>query len=132
MTEDAERLVRGQKGDRGEQGIQGNRGEHGQPGLSVAVRRSLLFLFALAVVLAAGSLLWTAHEVRASQAAQQREEAVQHQAGVLLGQKLCITFSRLAALKPPAGNPAANPSRAYEQELHTTLDELGADVGCGH
>lgn len=132
MTEDAERLVRGQKGDRGEQGIQGNRGEHGQPGLSVAVRRSLLFLFALAVVLAAGSLLWTAHEVRASQAAQQREEAIQHQAGVVLEEKLCITFSRLAALQPPAGNPATNPSRGYDQELHATLDELGTDLGCTH
>ena len=132
MTEDAERLVRGQKGDRGAQGNQGNRGEHGTFGLTVAVRRSLLFLFALAVALAAGSLLWTAHEVRASQAAQQHEEAAQHQAGVLLGEKLCTTFSRLAALKPPAGDPAKNPSRAYDQELHATLDELGADVGCGH
>lgn len=130
-SEDAERLVvRGRKGDRGAQGNQGNRGEKGADGLSHPLRRALVFLFALAVLLAGAGLLWTSHEVRASQAAQQREQAAQQRAGVALGDKLCITFSRLAALKPPAGDPAKNPSRAYDQELHATLDELGADLGC--
>ena len=37
---------------------------------------------------------------------------------------------KLAANKPPAGNPETNPSRAYEQRQAVILDELGADLGC--
>ena len=40
------------------------------------------------------------------------------------------TFGKLAANKPPAGNPETNPSRAYEQRQAVILDELGADLGC--
>jgi hypothetical protein len=98
------------------------------------VRRALVFLFALSVVLGGLNLTWTAHEVHASQAAiqsaQQREQVLQRQAGIALGRKLCATFGALAALKPPPGNPRANPARAYEQEEHVTLDQLGADLGC--
>ena len=72
------------------------------------------------------------HASQASiQAAQQREEAEQRQAGVILEQKLCTTFGKLAANMPPAGNPRKNPSRAYDQNQHAILDELGTDLGCG-
>lgn len=128
-SESGERLIV-LRGAQGNQGNQGNRGAKGADGLSHPLRRALVFLFVLAALLAAGSLFWTSHEVRASQAAQQREQAAQQRAGVALGDKLCITFSRLAALQPPAGDPAKNPSRAYDQELHATLDELGTDLGC--
>jgi hypothetical protein len=97
-------------------------------------RRALVFLFALSMLLAAANLIWTAHTVHASQAAiqaaQSREQAAQQQAGELLGRRLCLTFGSLAALQPPAGNPAGNPSRAYLQDEHTTLVQLGADLGC--
>jgi hypothetical protein len=133
--EDSERLaVPGPRGPQGRQGNQGNRGEQGTTGLSVDVRRALVFLFALSVILAGANLLWTAHEVHASQAAiqasQRREQAMQQQAGAILGQKLCTTFGKLAANKPPAGNPRTNPSRAYDQNQHAILDELGTDLGC--
>lgn len=59
-----------------------------------------------------------------------RTATAQQRAGVVLGERLCTTFGRLAALKPPPGNPAVNPSRAYEQEEHATLDQLGTDLGC--
>ena len=49
---------------------------------------------------------------------------------MILEQKLCTTFGKLAANKPPAGNPETNPSRAYEQRQAVILDELGADLGC--
>ena len=98
------------------------------------MRLALVFLFALAVFLGGLNLLWTAHEVHASQAAiqaaQQREQALQQQAGAVIGRKLCTTLDRLAALKPPGGPPAANPARAYEDNLHATLAQLGPDIGC--
>ncbi len=132
MNEGDERLAR--PGPRGPQGNQGNRGLRGAPGLSAAVRHALIFLFALAVLLAAANLFWTAHEVHASraaiQAAQVREQAMQQQQRQVILLALCTTFGKLAALKPPAGNPAANPSRAFEQALHARLDELGTDLGC--
>jgi hypothetical protein len=119
---DRERLVvRGQKGDKGERGEQGTRG---QAGLSRPVRRALVFLFALSVALAAFSLFWTAHEVGASQTARQQQ-------GTAIEQKLCTTLAKLSALPPPGGTPVSNPSRAFEQQLHATLDELGPDIGCG-
>ncbi len=122
------------RGPRGQQGNQGNQGERGAAGLSVPVRRALVWLFVLSVILAGANLLWTAHEVHASQAAIQagyiREQAAQKRQGTILGVKLCTTFGRLAALKPPAGNPKTNPSRAFEDNLHATLDQLGTDLGC--
>jgi hypothetical protein len=117
--------VSGEFGERlaGPRGPQGNQGERGTEGLSSPVRRALVFLFALSVAVAGVGLFWTAHEVNTSRATQQH-------AGVLLEEKLCTTFGTLAALKPPAGSAAANPSRAYEQSLHATLDQLGTDLGC--
>jgi hypothetical protein len=124
MGEQDERLaIPGPQGPRGVQGNQGNRGEQGATGLSRSVRRALVWLFALAVIMAGANLFWTAHEVHASRASQQR-------AGAVLEQKLCTTFRKLAANKPPAGNPRTNPSRAYDQNQHAILDELGADLGC--
>ena len=118
---EGERLVtRGQKGDKGDQG---DAGQRGQPGLSRAVRQAVVFMCALALAFGAFSLFWVARDVNASHAAQQRQ-------GQLVEQKLCATLGRLAALQPPPGPPAQNPSRAYEQALHATLDELGPDIGC--
>jgi hypothetical protein len=50
--------------------------------------------------------------------------------GMAVETKLCASFNALAALQPPAGNPATNPSRAYEQSLHVRLDQVGISVGC--
>lgn len=121
MSEDRERLA--VPGPRGPQGNQGNRGEHGAPGLSRRVRRALVSLFALAVILAASGLFWIGHAVNASQAAQRSQ-------GQAVERKLCTTFGKLAALKPPSGDPASNPSRAFDDNLHDTLDQLGTDLGC--
>jgi hypothetical protein len=71
-----------------------------------------------------GANLWATFEVVASNA------AAQQRAGAAIEQKLCASFGHLAALKPPAGNPRTNPSRAYLQEEHATLDQLGTDLGC--
>ena len=46
-------------------------------------------------------------------------------------QNLCVTYAALAALKPPTGDVAQYPGRAYEQSLHATLAELSTDLNCG-
>ena len=79
---------------------------------------------ALAVVAIIAALqaasLYSSAQTRATQ---------QHQAQVF-ERKLCTTLGSLAALKPPAGSPQANPSRAYLQAEHARLAQLGPDVGC--
>lgn len=118
----------------GPQGEPGKPGAPGTAGLSISVSRALVYLFAVAVFLGGLSLFWSAHEANATraaiQAADAREQKAQQRAAVILGEKLCITFARLAANKPPPGNPKTNPSRAYDQNNHEILDELGADLGC--
>ena len=115
--------LRGPQGRQGDQGRPGNRGERGDSGMSPPVRRALAALFMLSIALGGLGLFWTAWEVRAIQSAQQQQTRA-------VEQKLCATFGKLAALRPPAGNPAKNPSRAFDDNLHATLDELGTDLGC--
>ncbi len=86
--------------------------------------RAVIALLVLTLIVGAGNLWASWDEVHSSQAAQQRQ-------GQAVETKLCSTFGKLAALQPPAGNPASNPSRAYEDRLHATLDDLGTDLGCG-
>lgn len=85
---------------------------------------------ALSFVVGGGSL-WSGYaQVQADKAQQHHEQVQQRQAGRLLERKLCTTFGKLAARKPPAGDPVKNPSRAYEQWQHDTLVQLGTDLGC--
>jgi hypothetical protein len=93
-------------------------------GLTARTARAIVALFLLAFVTAGLSLLLTARYVNAQQAAQRRQ-------GQVAVHAICTTLGRLAALTPPPGAAKANPSRAYEQELHATLDQLGPDLGCG-
>lgn len=79
---------------------------------------SLVFDVVLTVILGLVAI-----QVHDTQAAATRQ-------GVGVETKLCASFDALAALKPPAGNPATNPSRAFEQSLHVRLDEIGISVGC--
>jgi hypothetical protein len=106
--------------------------------MRVTPMQGMAGLVALTLVVGGGNL-WSGYDQARSQARSQaravlavehREQVSQQHAGVILGEKLCTTFGRLAALKPPAGNPAVNPSRAFDQSLHATLDELGTDLGC--
>lgn len=98
-------------------------------------------LVALVTAISGSSLLWSARQQQGYEAslhhqhvlavrARAREQAVQDHAGEVIEQKLCQTFGRLAALKPPPGNPGTNPSRAFEQAQHAILVGVGPDIGC--
>lgn len=87
-------------------------------------------LVALTLIVGGGNLWASWAEVHSAKAEYKHEQVLQQQAGEVLGRKLCTTFGKLAADKPPPGNPATNPSRAYEQIQHATLDQLGTDLGC--
>lgn len=93
----------------------------------------------VAVAALAAYLTWYVHSsqdaLRAQQqaflTAQHQERAAQQKQAALIDEKLCTTLGRLAALRPPAGDPEANPSRAYDQSLHEVLSGLGPDIECG-
>ena len=91
--------------------------------LTRSALRSVAILVLLSLLVTGANLLFTAHEVNVSRTTQQRQ-------GLLIERKLCSTLGKLAALRPPAGNPKANPSRAFEDNLHAALDGLGPDLGC--
>jgi hypothetical protein len=112
-------------------GPRGAKGDQGERGLSKLQGRAIVVLFLIAAGSGVGNLFWTAHETGAATAAQHREQVAQQRQGAMVEQKLCTTLGKLAVLKPPPGNPSANPSRAFDQELHSTLAQLGPDIGCG-
>ena len=122
--------AQGPRGSQGNQGNQGNRGEKGAPGLSISVRRSLVYMGVVFLVLVAANFLWSARQQNAYEASLARDHVAHLKADELMVEKLCLTFGKLGALKPPAGPAAANPARAYEQEEHATLIQLGTDLGC--
>lgn len=78
----------------------------------------------LPFIMSGAALLGFVAYYHASQASQRAQ-------GAAFEQKLCATLSRLAALQPPPGPFTGNPSRAYLQQEHAVLAELGPDVGCG-
>ena len=97
------------------------------------VRRARYAFVALAML----TLVMTGVAILFTVSYYQREQAAQRRQGAQLEQKLCATLdplAGLATLKPPAGNPGDNPSRAYEQRLSAKLAplaQLGPDLGCG-
>ena len=78
-------------------------------------------LLALTLIMGAGNLWASWIEVHSSQPQQEH----------LVKQNLCVTYAALAALKPPTGDVAQYPGRAYEQSLHATLAELSTNLNCG-
>ena len=56
--------------------------------------------------------------------------AGQHRQNQATEAKFCMELGKLAALKPPPGDPVTNPARAYDQELHAGFAALGGSLGC--
>ena len=88
-------------------------------------RTSVVMPLVLALVLVMGgaNLLATYLYVRSFNNTQKKQ-------GMLVEERLCKTFGDLAALKPPPGDPKTNPSRAYDQGVHTVLSGVGPDIDC--
>lgn len=92
---------------------------------------AILIILVVLTLIVGGGNLWASRDfLRGYQAGQAKIQAAQKRQGEILEQRLCTTLRRLAALKPPPGSPADNPSRAYLQSEHDVLAELGPDVGC--
>jgi hypothetical protein len=67
--------------------------------------------------------LFTVWSIRNYQNAQQAQ-------GVIIDRKLCADVSTMSNIKPPAGPPSTNPSRAYEQAEHRAWSGLRDALGC--
>ena len=92
--------------------------------------RASAILLTLVLVAGAGNLLATHSEVQSAAAAQKREQAAQRRQGEQELRTLCTTFGKAAALRPPAGDPRTNPSRAYLQGQHVVWTAVVADLHC--
>jgi hypothetical protein len=94
------------------------------------------------VLLVGGGNLWATHDQVAASAAQQKqnqdrqaalaqqEQAAQRKAGLLIEEAICTDMGTMAKIPPPAGNPAANPSRSYEDAEHRAWAGLYSGLGC--
>jgi hypothetical protein len=109
-------------------------GNAGDVQVSKGTRRFAVLLLFLVLVMGAGAIVSSYleyHHFEDTQTQQYQSFAASQKAQRLAAEaKLCTTLDHLAALKAPAGNVAGNPSRAYEQELASTLAQLKPDVGC--
>jgi|SRR5579859_1697158 len=99
-------------------------------------------LMLLLVILVGAGNLWATYTINSKTQSQfvsqqtsqdklaAQEKAAQRAQSEAVEHKLCTTLGRLASLHPPAGDPSANPSRAYDKALHDVLASLGPDIGC--
>lgn len=99
-----------------------------------SVRRQVA-IFTGAILLAfglqAGYTTWSVNNARAAlEHAEQQAQAAARKQGEEELETLCTTLTKLAADKPPPGNPKTNPSRAYLQSQHVILSQLGTDIKC--
>ena len=103
--------------------------------MSPGAKISVVVLFVLALAVGIAAYLAAIGYYHREQGAQERQAAQQKAAqqaqGAAFEHRLCTSLGRLAALQPPPGSAAGNPSRAYLQAEHAVLAELGSDVGCG-
>lgn len=77
------------------------------------VRYAFVVLAALALLLSAGNLLFTVHEVSAN------------------NHKFCQVVAGVTAVPlPKPANPAANPSRENQYEWYERFVSLGRSLGC--
>lgn len=96
-----------------------------------SMRRAIVGLLTLVLIVGGGNLWATFQVNHSTQQAEQQQSAAARRQGQLVERRLCTTLGRLTVLRPPPGNPATNPSRAFDQKLHDTLSQLSPDLGCG-
>jgi hypothetical protein len=84
------------------------------------------FVLAVFITIQVAVFLQGAH----TQAVQREQQAAQRKTAVQVERRLCLAVSKQAALKPPAGNPVDNPSRAYLQGEHRTWGVMAGILDC--
>ena len=119
-----EMRFRGPRGPQGEPGEQGSTGPV-MPGVIAWL------LLALVLVMGASNLLASYLIEQNGQGQQRQAEQAAQKAGNEIEVKLCTDVGTMSRLAPPAGNPASNPSRAYEQAEHRTWRGLYDSLECG-
>lgn len=87
--------------------------------ISLAVVGTIMIL-----TVAIGGSYYLSLQQQKSQRQEQLTQGIKELSGI------CHTLDQIAALKPPAGDPTTNPSRAYEQKFHETIIQLRPDLGC--
>jgi hypothetical protein len=115
---------------RGEKGAKGDKGDSGPSRLPARVAWSLVVLFVVAVAIGGTAVFVAAAARNAATQAVYREQVASRKAGQLLEQALCADVGTMAAIRAPAGSPAANPSRAYEQAEHRAWAGLVVALRC--
>lgn len=129
------------KGERGEKGEKGTKGDQGERGMPPAQRRAIVYLFLLNMAFIVLGFLWLAHIQGDNDAYQARQHATEvrvqkaqqaasQKAGQHVLHLLCLDLGTMANIAPPTGNPAANPSRAYEDAEHRAWTGLDTGLGC--
>jgi hypothetical protein len=121
--EQSEFVARFGGGPPGPRGQKGEQGERGKSRLPAGVARAIVYLFALNLILIALCLVGLARYEDDSQAAQRR-------AGEVIEQKICTDVGSMARIPAPSGDPATNPSRAYEQAEQRTWRGLFRGLDC--
>jgi hypothetical protein len=86
--------------------------------------RVVIAVFLGLVIIATVGNLWATYLLNEHFTRQQQQTSQQVDA------KLCASFGKLAALKPPGGAAASKPAGLYEQRQHDILAGLGVDIGC--
>jgi hypothetical protein len=122
---------RGPQGQRGEQGRPGAEGRAGTPGISQGSKRAIIALLVLVLVVGAGNLWASWDEVHSFKQQLHAQQVTEQKTAAREIGELCATFGKVALLKPPAGNPKTNPSRAFDQSVHADLAEVNPDLKCG-
>jgi hypothetical protein len=104
------------------------------PGTKLELTHGALWAAAVLLILTlvvGAANLWASYQFNQNaKAAEQRTVQAQQRQGREITVKLCHIFGGIAALKPPAGSAAANPSRAYEQNLHGYLAQVPSVLNC--
>lgn len=102
--------------------------------ISRGMARVVVVILVLVLVMGAAALIssyWENQHYEKQLSAQiASQQSSQDANRKLILDKLCSTLTGLAEIKAPAGDPATNPSRAFEQAQQKKLAELSSDLGC--
>jgi Collagen triple helix repeat (20 copies) len=126
----APRGPQGAQGQRGHEGRPGVMGRAGAPGISAGTRRAAIGLLVLVLIVGAGNLVASYDQVQSFKNQLRTQQVAEEITGAREIGALCSDVGTMAAIPAPAGNPAANPSRAYEQAEARAWSGLVGDLGC--